>query len=461
MEKVVSILRRYLGHELTGLIILGLLLRIVLMPYFIWPYDMNEYQSSLIYFINGKDPYALHASIYPPLMYFITFPLFRLTYQFGVSFNFHSITDSLTGTNVTGLIAISQISPLFLVLWKIPVLCFDLLTGILIYYFARETTSNPKLPKYCFMLWLFNPFTLASSYLLGSYDVVVGFFILLGAFFLFKGNYFFAGISFGLGTLAKTSPIYVALPMLAILLFRKNACHKAVDLKNNLQSFLKFTVGYIVPIASFAPLFIEYVNLTWFGISREISIAGGLNQWFFASDPLRAEWINLRIGMIETIFSFYPLVVFCLAIVFSRYLVASKTKLVLMTAFFASLIYFFLPITFQPQYLLWTLPLLVVCLSLESRFIWSLIVYSVAGFLFFFSLQGFQVFLYPLAMYTSLYSPNQLVASAISYMNIPGLFSQNLTQDFSTVFGGLGFVGTLLTMALLVWSLRRVETDEK
>jgi hypothetical protein len=64
-------------------------------------------------------------------------------------------------------------------------------------------------------------------------------------------------------------------------------------------------------------------------------------------------------------------------------------------------------------------------------------------------------------MYTSLYPPKQLVISVINYMNTPGSFSQNLRQDFSTVFGGLGFAGTLLTMVLLLWSLRKVENNEK
>jgi hypothetical protein len=461
MKKICSIIRSFFHHELSGFIILGLLLRTVLMPYLVGPFDISEYQSGLAYFMSGYDPYALHASIYPPLTHFLTFPLLRLAYQFGMSFGLHSVSEILSGTNFTGLIPMSEISPLFLILWKTPLVCFDLATGILIYHFVKELTSDTRMPKLCFIFWFFNPLTLAISSLLGSYDAATGFFILLGAFFLFKSSYFSAGFSFGLGSLTKISPIFVAFPLAAVLLFKRDSViANASRFRSNARDLLRFAVGCGVPLASFAPLVIEYTGLMSSGISKEISITGGLNQWFFATDTLRSEWVNSNIAAIQTAFLYYPAIALVTAILFSRFFKLDQKSILFLTALFTVLIYFFLPMGVQPQYLLWVLPLLVLLPSIAKRYIWSISICSVAGLLFFLSVQGPQVFLYPLAMFTSLYPPRVLAASVTNYLNLPGFFSLNLRQDLCTIFGGLGFLGLLLTTVLLLKSLW-VKDNEK
>jgi len=462
MGKVIALVRGYFNHELSGFIIIGILLRMVLMPYFIWPYDINVYYSSLIYFINGHDPYALHASIYPPLIYFLLFPLFSFAYQAGFSFSSRFIFEVATAINFDGLVAICQVNPFFLVLWKLPLICFDLLTGILIYYFARELAVDSKIPKRCFLVWFFNPFTLMISYTHGSYDVLVAFFILLGAFFLYKQNYFSAGLSFGLGTLTKASPIFIALPLAVVLLLKGVlGSLNTYNLKVNTKIFFKFAAGCIMPLLFFAPLFIEYLHLMSVGISKEISITGGLNQWFFAVDPQRSYLINLHIEVIQKVFLYYPAICFIISVLFCKFLKLSHEKILLIVTFFTNLIYFFLPITLQPQYLLWILPLFVVLSSLRKRFLWSLSLYSAAGFAFYLSLQGPQIFLYPLAMYTSLCTPEQLIGSVMDYTNLPGVFSQFLRQDLCTLFGGIGFLVQLLTMFLLIKSLWMVKDDKE
>jgi hypothetical protein len=454
MKSIIQHFRDCFSHELCGIMILGLLLRFVLMPYLMWPYDMGAYQSGLAYLISGNDPYTFHVSIYPPLVHFITFPLFRLAYQLGASFDFHSISEFLTGTRPDELVAMSQVSPLFLVLWKIPLLCFDLLTGILIYYFAKEIMPDSDMPRLCFSVWFFNPFTLAITYLTGSYDVAVAFFILLGTYFVFKNNYFSAGLSFGLGTLTKISPIFIAIPLGVVLLFKEVVrSFNAQRFKTNARLLLKFALGCIAPLVFFAPLFIEYANLMYSGISKEIAITGGLNQWFFAADPSKSYLLNQYTGVIQTTFSYFPLICSVLALLFCKFFNLTHETVLLITAFFTSLIYLFLPITLQPQYLLWIMPLLVILLSKWRSFIWPLGLLSVAGFFFYLSLQGPQIFLYPLAMYTSLYSPQKLISNIAVYQNARGIMSSYLRQDLSTIFGGIGFLAQILTVLLLIKNL--------
>lgn len=454
MKRFISLIHRLFAHELSGFLILGLLLRIVLMPYFIWPYDIGAYQSALAYLMSGNDPYALHASIYPPFIHFITFPLFSVAYRLGATFDFQSMSNMLTGIRPEGIIASSEISPLFLVLWKIPLLCFDLLTGVLIYYFVKEIAPDSKAPKRCFLIWLFNPFVLAISYLNGSYDVVVGFFILLGAYFVFKNRYFSAGLSFGLGTLTKTSPIFIAIPLSVILLFREFGGSFSVhSVQTNSRLFLRFAAGCLVPLVLFAPLFIEYTGLTYSGISQEIEVTGGLNQWFFAADSKVSYLVNQYKGGIQTLFALYPLICLALALVFVKSFEFSRERILFATVFFASLIYLFLPITVQPQYLLWIIPLLIVVTSKRRSFIWPVLLLSIAGLFFYFSLQGPEIFLYPLAMFTPLYNPQILTNEIAAYQILPGVISPYLTQDLCILFGAIGFVGLVITILLLIKNL--------
>ena len=122
-------LRLILGHELTVIMIIGILLRIIIMPYFGWPHDMSTYCSSVIWFANGYNPYAVYASLYPPFIYFITFPIFNIAHWIGLSPGYHYVASAANTGAFTGMVSPNQVNPSFLFLWKIPNLCFDLLTG--------------------------------------------------------------------------------------------------------------------------------------------------------------------------------------------------------------------------------------------------------------------------------------------------------------------------------------------
>ena len=466
-EKIVSVLRHSVGHELAGLIIVGVLLRIALMPYFSSPYDASAYCSGLTWFMNGYSPYAFSASIYPPLVYFLFFPLFSLAKWMGLSPAYQIIPEAANTGTVTGLISAYQVNPTFLVLWKIPILCFDVLTGLLIYYFAKILAHNSKMPKWCFAIWFFNPFTLTVSYIHGAYDVIAAFFILLGAFFVYKQNYFSGGLSFGLGTLTKLSPIYTAFPIAAVLLFGiLNSSRK--DFKISVFGFLRFVGGFFVPLLALAPMAIEYFQRMSEWMAHEASISGGLNQWFFAVD-LRAGWkfVNSNLGIIQKGFLYYPLIVLVMCLLVCKLLKwnseRSSKNVLIVAALFTALIYFFTATTVQPQYLVWILPLLIALSSMRREFFLPLGVLSFAGLAFLLSIQGPYAVLYPLASHTLLYSPGQVSNHILQYVNTTGIIGPYLWRDLCLIFGGIGFLGLVLTVLFTVNGLRhgRLIVDEE
>jgi len=465
MGKVIALVRGYFNHELSGFIIIGILLRMVLMPYFISPYDISAYHSSLVKFMNSYSPYTLFSSIYPPFIYFLLFPLFSIAFRIGFLFKSCYVPEAAYVGTITGLVSPDQVDTSFLFLWKFPSLCFDLLTGLLIYEFVKKLTQDSSVAKNGFTIWFFNPFTLIVSYIHGSYDVIVAFLILLGVFLLYNANYFSAGLSFGLGALTKLSPIYVSFPLAFFILFKGVLPRfNPRRFKENVLSFVKFSIGCTTPILFFIPLVSEYFYLMYMSVTEEVLITGGLNQWFFAAVPHFSYLVNSKIETIQEVFSYFPII--CLIPYVFLYKVLERDnkkyyEFLLITIFFIELIYLFLPVTVQPQYLLWILPLLVVISAMRKRFLFPLSIFSIAASAFFFSIQGPHTFLYPLAMHTSVYSLAELRKNIINFMSLQGVISEFLRQDLCLLFGGIAFFGHLVAIFMVIKELVMVTKNDK
>ncbi len=466
MKKISIIFYNLRSHELIGPTIIGILLRLALMPYFSDPFDLGTYCSSLIWFANGYNPYAVYASVYPPFIYFILFPLFSLAHWIGLSPGYNYVPEAANTGTVTGMVSANQANPSFLVLWKLPHLSFDLLTGLLIYRFVKELTDNPRMPKYSFVMWLFNPLTLAISYFHGAFDVIVAFFILLGIFLIYNLKYFSAGLSFGLGTLTKLSPIYVGVPLAVMILFKGVLSGpRTYSLKANALDFSKFLAGLVTSLLFFAPVLIKYFQLMFFGVAPESSV-GGLNQWFAAVNP-RLSWQPAEsvANLLQKILLLYPIVILVICLLLCRFLrwnyEKSNKNILFAAVLFTCLTYLFLPVVVQPQYLLWILPLLVVLSTIRSKFLLPFSMLSIAGLAFYLSIQGPYAVLYPLAIHTPLYTAEQVSNNILYYMNRPGVIAPFLRQDLLLLFGGTAFLGQLMAIYYAFKSMGGAVPDDK
>jgi hypothetical protein len=431
------------------------LLRFALIPYFSTIGDPYFWARSLIYFNNGYDPYALHLSVYPPFIYFFYSPFFRIIDSLGLSFPYFHFIPELDASIGT---------PAFLTLWKLPLLCFDLLTGFLIYSFVKEWVDNPKIPKIAFVVWLFNPLNLVVTYMHGAWDIVIGFFILLGIFLIYKGSYLTGGLSFGIGTFAKLAPVYLVIPFSLIILLHGLKYPYSYQLKKNAIRFLKFLVGFIFPFLLFAPLVISYVNLTSFlpFSSSNAVIWNNLNQWFFAAHPAGWQWVNSNLGIIQKLPMLYAAL--CIPVVFGLYkydkiLKLNAEKLLAYGVLFGGLSYIFYPSIIQSQYLLWYLPLLVCLLVVWKGFKLPFEVLSVAGITYYFASAGPVTPLAPLAAYSNLLTVNQYLAWFNGYFALPSLITgASFQKDLLFVSGFVGFLGILMIIyqgAKITWKNKK------
>jgi hypothetical protein len=84
--------------------------------------------------------------------------------------------------------------------------------------------------------------------------------------------------------------------------------------------------------------------------------------------------------------------------------------------------------------------------TVDRKFLLPLTALSITGTAFYFSVQSPYAVLYPLAIFTPLYAPEQVSDNILYYMKLHGIISPLLWQDLVLIFGGIGFVGEMLTI---------------
>jgi len=450
-------------HDIFIPALIGVALRIILMPFFIWPHDIVAQFFSLTSVLNHYDPYSLSVSMYPPFIYMLFYPLLLIASKIGLVFRFFVFPVTFKAAMFTQLITPIFGDPTFLIFWKSPLLIFDLLTSLLVYALTKELTGNPSKAKKGFILWFFNPFVLITSYVHGAFDIVAVFFIMLGIYFLSKNKYLLSGISFGFGGITKISPFLIAIP-LSFLVFLKDPDEpKSVFSHKRWSNFVTILVGCAIPIVISIPWNINYYHQLVSSTLNELSINGGLNQWFFAANEnLRVTILNPNLNLLRDLFYFYPLISLIPLILLRKSLWNSKIhlKTILLCSLLSLIVvYFVSPASVAPQYILWIVPILTV-ISMKNRYFYlPLAILSFAASAFFFSIQTPFAFMYPLALFTPLYDVNQLNTAVIDYARMPGVFCSHLREDLGLVFGAIGFFGLLLSVFLIVKELRKVVED--
>jgi hypothetical protein len=455
-KKTILVLVR---HDIFLLVLIGVILRIVLMPFFIDPYDIVAQQLSLTGIINRFDPYYLSVSMYPPFVYMFLYPFMLIASRAGLVFRFYVFPVTFKAAVLTGGITSIFADPIFLVFWKIPLLVFDLLTGLLIYQLLKELTKNNAKAKKGFILWFFNPLVLFTSYVHGAFDVIAAFFILLGIYFLTKDKYLLSGISFGFGGITKISPFLIAIPLSALVFLRKTDESARIFSRKRWSNTVIFLTGCITPILVSILWNLNYYRLLVTSTLSELQINGGLNQWFFAVNwNLRSILLNPNLNVVKVIFYLYPLISLIPLLFLRKTLWNYKINasvILLFSALSIVIVYFISPATVQPQYILWLIPILTVISTENRSFYWPLTILSLTALAFFFSIEGPFYYMYPLAFFTPLYNVNQLNAVIINYVSIPAPLTGLLCSDLCLIFGAIGFLGLILTIIFVTRGIRK------
>lgn len=281
-----------------------------------------------------------------PLQYLIRLPFEIITRPLinsQIEPTFFNSTDQLFGN--PGLF-------LHLILIKIPLIIFDLLTGIVITLLFAQNIRKKAL-----WVWMLNPFTLWATSMIGQVDIMPTFFLILSFYLLKKEKNNWAALSLGMGAAMKSFPILI-FPFFLFL-------------------FDKFSDKVKLSILFFLPLVIS-IGLYIFSSSfRQYALfAPQMDKIFYSVIPLSGGE-----GILITIFGLIAL--FLLFISKKRhtddFLIFSTTALIWVLAF----------THFHLHWFLWIMPLLIL-LFLEKTAVFQKWALTLMGFGLLIMLFGFE-----------------------------------------------------------------------
>jgi len=314
------------------IIILAVLVRVAIMPFYFHP-DIKTYYFQASFLQNGVvNIYSFLESNKSKLPLKEDFVYFPLSYYFLGSYEIlaspflgSSFKDWLYDANATSMENLGVFRYLFIL--KIPYLLLDITIAFLLMSFFSSQEQKKKI----FILWLFNPISLAIIYVYSNLDIIPVSLTLLSLVFLQRKHMLLSALCLGLGAGFKAYPL-IFLPFLLIY---------AENLREKIKAVLVSLGTTLVIIAPFllSPSF------------KQETLLSGLTT------RMLLPTINLGFG--ETIL----VAIMPLALLFFYTLIRNNTiKKEPTYLFLVILLLLFSFIHFHIQWILWIMPFLILTL---------------------------------------------------------------------------------------------------
>jgi hypothetical protein len=370
-------------HKLASILIVGILVRLVLMPFSAHPFDVYVWYTYSMNILHDG-PFAVQN--FPPMWYhYLMVPVAYLYGWLSSIFSAGSIPMSSIPSALNFYPSFNiQLVPglLFNFVVKLPFLISDVVITLLLYKIVEALTGNKGFAEKAALFWFLNPFVIWISAGWGMWDTLPALFSLAAFFFLLKKKLVLSSVSLSLGFVTKLYPVLFLLPIIVYFL-------KTNSLKDKWRNILKFNFVFLV---TSAVLFLPSISKAGFILRRfaltSASVAGtsvdpvvkpvgyGLTYW---SAYLLNRLFEIRISetIVTLLFALsWVLVALALMLVFWRI-----TKLTfkspfsdLALAMLSCVLVFFLSFRgICEQWFIWALPFLVIfCVrgQIKSTFYW-------------------------------------------------------------------------------------------
>lgn len=330
MKKFIPLLAKY-----WPLLILGLVVRLVLMPITLHPDLLGHSFSAYFLAYEGKfNLYDTLASlspthplvknfgvgdifIYPPLTYY-TLGFFRILVK-------PFADPKLIPWLMENLSQIHNYPRLFqhLFLFKLPYLFIDFGTAFLLMGLFNDVRKK----KIAFFLWIFNPVAIYVSFMLGQLDLLPVFFSVLSLYFFKKKKNILSLLIMGVAASYKMYPLFFLVP-LAFLAE---------------ENFFKRVKLIFIGLLPFIFFIAPYLNSSAF---RAMVFSPKSQKMLFMGWPVSGAEV------------IYPFILFLTIIYF--YTFYSKKRLNPALVFGAILLLIFSVTHYHPQWFLWVTPFLII-----------------------------------------------------------------------------------------------------
>lgn len=439
----VKVMRRCLPR-VAWIVLVGILLRIILIPYFTTPFDFTFWLHSANDVLSGLTFYERGLFTYPPVWGFFFIPfvvLLSLITGTGSFSTWVPVLQEAVDTLNVGAATIT--SPTFNIAIKAPLLILDILMMLTIYKVVKER-NGIRAANASAALWFLNPLVIYESSIHGMFDVIPTYFLLLSILFVMAERPLLSGISWGLGVLSKLFPVYIGPLLLAIIYYKGE--------RNKVRQFSLFFAGAALSSAiTILPLLLtgdfDTMFQTIFKRMEGVSSFGGITPLVLID---RLLGINLQ-SAISSNYALFALIGNTLIILslLAAILVVRKSKgdiayKVFPSVFLILLVVLWTNTVTNAHYLIWVLPFMILVYGLNNkpRCALLIVIMSVMATLFEIGLSGPHYLAAPLAVYTDVISI-QWVVEGIYYYHEASLFGlalKDMVYAISVIGGSLALI---------------------
>jgi len=442
--------------RLLWIVIVGFAVRLALAPWTSWTYDTFPFYQGIVDQLAGIGPYGHMAYSYPPAFAFVEYPFSLLLSLFVDPSQWISFQPSLVEVGqVTDMVVPMVTAPWFNLFFKLPLIITDYLTAVLLYHFVMRIKGDRALARRVFILWFLNPLVLFVSSIYGNFDVLAVFFSVLALYAMYRRMYLSAGLSIGLGVAFKLFPLYLGLFFFAflfglVLIERRPYARPLAAIKD----LSKYIVGGVLGLSSILITAVVNPTIMVFLTGRASNNdMGGINLWGLA------RTVNAIIspgqGVTSDEFSFVTIItnylmffilfviLIIVFIMFRNPREGNERLLLFGTMFVFVVLLLFQPVT-HAHYLIWVLPFMLLCSLYQPRFEVKVAMLSIAGVVFWFGLQSYLAFFYPLSVHTGIVPTAVIDRTVVDYYTGSYLVTAEGGRLVPTVLG----VTALVTAAL-------------
>lgn len=213
-------------------------------------------------------------------------------------------------------------------LLKLSYLFFDISIAFLL-----SKIVDPKKTFLAFSLWIFNPVSLYSTYMMGQFDIIPTFFTILAIYLISKEKLSWAAIALGGGIAFKLYPIFLLIPLILL--------GKGIWVK--IKLLILAGLPYIISILPYFP-------------SAEFRSTA-----LFANQSSKSLYANIPVSGGESILLFPAFL-----IIFYLYILRRTDKFPFWKLYLVPLMLFFIFTHYHPQWLIWVTPFLILDLVNEK-----------------------------------------------------------------------------------------------
>jgi len=368
--------------KLRYILIVGVIVRIMLMPFFSHPVDVYYWYSAYMDIVRSGAPTYIYGLpwAFPPLWYYIMTPFVYIYDWLSTIFSIkpipiENIPLQLNPGSEWGVSYVPGL--LFNTVIKIPFLISDFLVALLLYKIVKELTENQGLAEKASLIWFLNPYLIWISSGWGMFDTIPTLFTVASFFFLIRKNFYSSSICLAL---AVASKLYPALFLIPLTFYLVKTPQSESEQTNNLLKF------YLTFIATSIILFLPFLLTMWSPVVSKVGgiIAGSfqfsLTYWavlFYAQDYLyQATIISLAIFSALLILISWKI----------RTLSFKQSYFELAAAMLSCILIIYLSIrTVVEQFFVWALPFIIIlCLigSVKEITYWAMSLIAIAHSIF-------------------------------------------------------------------------------